>query len=113
MASERGTPVDFSQLAYEAMVRAVEAHTVPGADRDLALAIANQARLGRPLDEIQATHLLAIGSRAGRRQAAEAIRATIVAGAPMARWLQPGGKPKAADLAEWAARIAEGQVADG
>jgi len=38
----------------------------PGHDRNVAVAILSQARLGRnPIDDIQVRHLLAIGYRAG------------------------------------------------
>lgn len=53
--------------------------TVPGHDRDAALAILSQARLrSSPIDEIQVRHLLAIGWRAGDdagyRRAVQALR---------------------------------------
>lgn len=47
------------------------------------------------------------GEAAGRAQAAADIRAQIIAGA-WPPFLGVGAKPRAADLAEWAARIAEG-----
>lgn len=54
----------------------------------------------------------ASGVAEGRRQAAEAIRAGIVPG-PVPKWAVSGRAPKASDLAEWAARIAEGKEDTG
>lgn len=51
--------------------------------------------------------VFAVGYQAGRNQAAADIRATILAGS-WPPFLGVGAKPRARDLAEWAARIAEG-----
>lgn len=50
----------------------------------------------------------AAGVAEGRRQAAADIRAEIIAAAPIPKWAQPGGRPTASGLREWAATIAEG-----
>lgn len=66
-----------------------------------------------PLDAV-VTHVdcqlkeLAKARAEGRRQAAADIRAEIIAAAPIPKWAQPGGRPTASGLREWAARIAEG-----
>jgi hypothetical protein len=46
----------------------------------------------------------------GRRMAAADIRSTIIAGSHPPQWAVPGARPRASDLQEWAATIAEGRT---
>lgn len=57
----------------------VEALSLPGHDRDCALAMLSQSRLRHSsrIDEIQVAHLVAIGYRAGRAVAEARVRAEV------------------------------------
>ena len=60
----------------DAVAARIAALSLPGHDREVALAVHNQARLRRsPIDDVQVEHLLAIGWRAGRVQARGEARA--------------------------------------
>lgn len=103
-----------TQAAYEAAAAQMERLGVLPGDREVALAIFNQARMGPPatrLNEVQVMHLLSIGWSAGavatRRRVAEEIRAAKVGmlGLPTAPLF---AMELVTETAEWAARIAEG-----
>lgn len=74
--------------------------------RDLGWRIVTRPTVVAALAKV-APRLLAEGAAAGRKQAADAIRAEIVAGKPIP-WRKAGAVPIASAIADWAARIAEG-----
>jgi predicted NBD/HSP70 family sugar kinase len=85
---------------------------------------AEELAYGRHIARVHGVHLdieqfgagYALGRRqaeseaftAGRKEAAAAIRAQIIAGARLPEWARAGAIPNATAIREWAARIAEG-----
>lgn len=60
----QGVPEDWAESG-DRQARDAEACSLPGHDRDCALAMLNQSRRRGGIDDIQVAHLLAIGYRAG------------------------------------------------
>jgi hypothetical protein len=104
LAFEAGRRQRWEELAQEALA------DVPPGEPDEAPALHGRAvEVAHRVLAAESISEFTAGVAEGRRQAAEAIRATIVAGSRRPGFMVASGIPRASDYAEWAARLAEGK----